>query len=114
MRGCILYIPTAANKNAIKDSWLIILGVRNDGLGVPFSTFYIWNIGSSTMATCFGVMLAFFLSALRFSFNFFVRSLFSCLVFLSFLEFLFLTFLLTPSEYSIGGGGLFATFSICY
>ena len=38
MRGNILSIPTAANENAIKASWPIILGVYNDGLGVPFST----------------------------------------------------------------------------
>ena len=36
---------TAASENAINTSWLIILGVRNDGLGVPCSTCSIWNIG---------------------------------------------------------------------
>ena len=83
MRGDILFIPTAASENAINASWLIILWVQNDGLGFPCSTCSICNMGSSTMGTCFGVMLAVFLSALRFSFNFFSRSLFS------FLEFIF-------------------------
>ena len=41
MRGNIISIPTDSNENAIKASWLIILGVRNDGLGVPISTFSI-------------------------------------------------------------------------
>ena len=106
-------IPTAANENSIKASWLIILGVRNDGLGVTFYTCSIWNMGSYTMGTCFGAVLEVFMSALRFSFNFFASSLFSCLVSLSFLEFLFLTLLWTPSESDIGGK-IFATFRICY
>ena len=89
VRGNILFIPTTASENAINASWLIILGVWNDGLGVPCSTCSIWNMGSSTTGTCVGVVLAVFLSDLRFSFNFFARSLFSCLVFLSFLEFIF-------------------------
>ena len=79
MRGDIISLPTAANENSIKASWLIILGVWNDGLGVPFSTCYIWNIGSSTWETRFGVVLAVVLSALRFSFNFFPQ--FSIFVF---------------------------------
>ena len=61
----ILFIPTAASENAINASWLIILGVWNDGLGVPCSTCSIWNIGFSTTVTCFGVVLALYLSALR-------------------------------------------------
>ena len=84
---------------------MLILGVRNDGLGVPFSTCSICNMGSSTTGTRFGVVIAVFLSALRLSFNFFTRSLFSCLISLLFLEFLFLTLLWPPSEYAIGGGG---------
>ena len=91
VRGDILFIPTAANENTINSSWLIILGDRNDGIGVPCYTCSIWNMISSTTGTCFGVVLAVFLSALRFSFVFFARSLFSCLVFLSFLEFIFLS-----------------------
>ena len=66
MRGDILFVPTAANENAIKASWLIILGVWTDGLGVPFSTCSIWNMGSSKLGDFFGVVLAVFLSALRF------------------------------------------------
>ena len=103
MRGDILSIPTAANENIIKASWLIILGVWNDGLGVPFSTCSIWNMGSSTMGTRFEGVLAVVLPALRFSFNCFASSLFSCLVSLSFLEFLFLTLLCPPSESIIVG-----------
>ena len=80
MRGDILSIPTVANENVIKASWLIILGVRNDGIGVPFSTCSIWNMGSSTMGTRFGVVLAVVMPDLRSSFNFFASSLFSCLV----------------------------------
>ena len=45
VRGNIIFIPTAASENAINASWLIILGVRNEGLGVPCSTCSIWNIG---------------------------------------------------------------------
>ena len=60
-------------------------------------------MGSSTMGTCFVVMLAVFLAALCFSFNCFARSLFSCLVFLSFLEFIFLSLFWPPSESAIGG-----------
>ena len=101
MMGNILSIPTAANENAIKASCLIIIGVRNDGLGVPCSTCYIWNMGSSTMVTRFGVVLAVVMSALRF--KFFASSLFSCLVSLSFFEFLFLTLLWPPSESAIRG-----------
>ena len=66
MRGGIISIPTVANENSIKASWLIILGVRTDGLGVPFSTCSIWNMGSSKLGDFFGVVLAVFLSALRF------------------------------------------------
>ena len=103
VRGDILFIPTASSENAINASWLIILGVRNDGIGVPCSTCSIWNMGSSTTGTCFGVVLAVFLSASRFSLNFFARSLFSCLVFLSFLEFIFFSLFWPPSESAIGG-----------
>ena len=103
MRRGILFIPTAASENAINASWLIIIGVRNDGLGVPCSTCSIWNIGSSPTGTCFGVVLTLYLSALRSSFNCFASSLFSCLVFLSFLEFIFLSLFWPPSE--IGDGG---------
>ena len=60
-------------------------------------------MGSSTTGIRFVVVLAVFLSALRFSFNIFARSLFSGLVYLSFLEFLFLTFLWPPSESALGG-----------
>ena len=42
--GDILFILTAASENAINASWMIILGVRNDGLGVTYSTCSIWNI----------------------------------------------------------------------
>ena len=63
MMGNVLSIPTAANENAIKASWLIILGVRKDGLGFPFSTGSIWNMGSSTMGTPFGGVLAVVLPA---------------------------------------------------
>ena len=56
MRGDILSIPTAANENAIKASWLIILGVLKDGIGVPVSTGSIWNMGSSTMGIPFDVL----------------------------------------------------------
>ena len=80
MSGNIHSIPTVANENAIKASCLIIIGVWNDGIGVPFYTGYIWNIGSSTMGTLFGVLLAVVLPALSFSCNFFASSLFSCLV----------------------------------
>ena len=59
VRGGILFIPTAASENAINASWMIIIGVQNDGLGVPCSTCSIWNIGFSTTGTCFGVLLAF-------------------------------------------------------
>ena len=71
-------------------------------LGFPF----IWNMGSSTSGTCFGVVLAVFLSYLRLSFNFFASSLFSCLVSLSFLEFFFSTLLWPPYESDIGGGNI--------
>ena len=110
----MISVPTAAKENAIKASWLIILGVQNDVLGVPFSTCSIWNMGSSTTGTRFGVVPAVFHSALRFSFNFFASSLFSCLVSLSFFEFRFLTLLWPPSDSAIGGGKLFTTFRICY
>ena len=60
-------------------------------------------MGFSTMGTRFGVVLALVLLALRFSFNFFASSLFSCLVSLSFLEFLFLTLLWPTSESVIVG-----------
>ena len=103
VRGNIIFIPTAANENAINTSWLIIIGVRKDGLGVPYSTCSIWNIGSSTTGTCFGVVRAVFLSDLRFSFIFFVSSLFTCLVSLSFLEFIFLPLFWPHSESAIGG-----------
>ena len=56
MRENILSIPTAANENAIKASWLIVLGVRKDGIEVPFFTGSIWNMGYSTMGTPFGVL----------------------------------------------------------
>ena len=111
-RGTILYIPAASNENTIKSSWLIILGVLNDGLGVPFSTCSIWNMGSYKMGTRFVVVLSVVLTALRFSFDFFAISLFSCRVSLSFLEFLFLTLLWPPSESDILGKKLFATFRI--
>ena len=101
MRGNVLSIPTAANENAIKASWLIILGVWNDGLGVPFSTCSIRSMGSSTTLTRFGVMLAFVLSALCFLFVSAI-SVFSCLASLSLLEFLFLKLLWPPSEAAIG------------
>ena len=128
MRGHIVSIPTAANENEIKASWTIILGVLNDGRGVTFSICSIWNMGSSTLGTRFGVVLALVLSAFRFSFKFFVSSLFSrlgylslsvsapfssgesmqCLIFcLSFellgLDFIFITLLWPPSESDIGG-----------
>ena len=102
MRGDIISIPTSANENAIKASWLIILGVWNDGIVVPFYTCYICKMGSSTIGTFF-VVLAVVLPALRFSFNFFASSLYSCLVSLSFLECLFLTLLWPPSESAIVG-----------
>ena len=79
MRGDVLSIPTAANENAIKSSWLIILGVWNDGLGVPFFTSSIWNMGSSTIGTRFEVVIAVVLPALHFSFNVFASFLSSCL-----------------------------------
>ena len=126
MRGDILSIPTAANENAIKASWMIILGVCKDGIGVPFSAGSICNMGSSTMGTPICV-LAVVLTDLSFSCNFFASSLFSCLVslalsgcaplysgdymrclsfFLSFellgLEFPFLALFLPPSEFDIG------------
>ena len=103
VRGNILFIPTAASENAINASWMIIIGIQNDGLGVPCSTCSHWNIGFSTTETCFGIVLALFLSALRSSFNFFADSLFFCLVFLSFLEYTFLSFFWPPSESAIGG-----------
>ena len=103
IRGDILSIPTAANENAIKASRLSILGVRNDGLGVPFYTCSIWNMGSSTMGNRFGVGLAVVLPALKFSFNVFASSLYLCLVSISFLECLFLTLLWPPSESAIVG-----------
>ena len=92
-----------ANVPAVECPWLIILGVRNDGLGVTCSMWSIWNIGFSTTGTCFGILLALYLSALRSSFNFFASSLFFCLVFLSLLEFIFLTLFWPPSESAIGG-----------
>ena len=107
VRGNILFIPTDACENAINASWLIIIGVRNDGLGVPCSTCSIWNIGSSPTGTCFGVVLTLYLSALRSSFNCFASSLFSCLVFLSFLEFIFLSLFWPPSESATGGKNSF-------
>ena len=67
MSGNILFIPTAANEKASKASWMIILGVQNDGIGVPFSTGSIWNMGSSTMGTPFGVVLEVVMPALSFS-----------------------------------------------
>ena len=79
MSGNILSIPTAANENAIKDSWLIIIGVQNDGIGVLFSTGSIWNMGSSTTGNHFGVVLAVVLPDLSFSCNFFASSIFSYL-----------------------------------
>ena len=113
VRGDILFIPTAANENVINASWLIILGFWNDVIGVPCSTCSVWNMGSSTTGTCFGVVREVFLSALRFSFNFFVSSLFSCLVFLSFLELIFSHSFGHPLNLRLGGG-LFATFCIFY
>ena len=137
MRGDIISIPTAANENAIKASWLIILSVRNYGIGVLFSTSSIWNMGSSTMGTPFGVVLAVVLPALSFSCNFFASSLFSCLVSLALygcaplylgesmrcLSFFFLLNFLVWSfffSHSFGhplnfilGEKLFATFRIC-
>ena len=103
VRGDIIFIPTAASENAINASWMIILGVWNDGIGVPSSTCSIWNMDSSATGTCFGVVLAVFLSTLRFSFNLFARSLIYCLVFLSLLEFIFLSHFWPPSEPAIGG-----------
>ena len=61
-------------------------------------------MGFSISGTCVGVMLVVFLSASRFLFNIFARSLFSCLVFLSFLEFIFLSLFWPPSELGAGGG----------
>ena len=104
--GDIIFIPTASSENAINASWLIILGVQNADLGVPCSTCSIWNIGFSTLEICFGVLFALYLSALRSSFDFFASSLFSCLVFLSFLEFIFLSLFWPPSESAIGGKNL--------
>ena len=78
MMGNILSIPTAANENTIKSSWLTTLGVRKDGIGVPFSTGSICNMGSSTMGTPFGV-LSVVLPASIFSCNVFASSLFACL-----------------------------------
>ena len=103
MRGDILSIPTAANENIIKASWLIILSVRNDGLRVPFSTCSIWNMGSSTMGTRFEGVLAVVLPALRFSFNCFASSLFSCLVSLSFWSFFFSHFFGHPLNLTLWG-----------
>ena len=60
-------------------------------------------MGFYTTETCVGVVLVLFLSASRFSFNIFARSLFSCLVLLLFLEFIFLSLFWPPSE--IGAGG---------
>ena len=82
--GNILFIPTAANDNAINAFWMIIIRVWNDGLGVPCSTCSIWNMGSSTTGTCFGVVIAVFLSDLRFSFNFFASLYFLVSFFLHF------------------------------
>ena len=65
VRGNIIFIPTTANENEINASWLIIIGVWNEGLGFPCSTCSIWNIEFSTTGTCFGVVLALYLSALR-------------------------------------------------
>ena len=75
MSGNILFIPTAANENTIKTSWLIILGVRYDGIGVPFSTGFIWNMVSSITGNPFGVVLPVVLLALSLSCNFFASSL---------------------------------------
>ena len=44
VRGDIIFIPTADSENVIKASWLIILRVQTEGLGVPCSTCSIWNI----------------------------------------------------------------------
>ena len=107
MRGNILFIPTAASENDIKASWLMILGVWNDSLGFPCSMCSICNISFSTTGICFGIVLALYLYALCSSFNFFSSSLFFCLVFLSFLEFIFLTLFWKPSESAIGGKNSF-------
>ena len=113
MRGNILSIPTAANENVIKASWLIIIGVRNDGIGVPFPTCSIWNMGSSTTGTCFEVVLVVFLSALRFSYN-----VLTVLCFHVFFTFRFLSFFFSHSfDHSLNlllGEKLFATFIIHY
>ena len=61
-------------------------------------------MGFFTSGAFFGVVFVVFLSAIRFSFNIFVRSLFSCLVFLSFLEFIFLSLFWPPSDLGAGGG----------
>ena len=112
MRGGIISISTAANENAIKSSWLIILGVQNDGLGVPFSTCSIWNMGSSTTRTSFGVVIAVFLSALHLSFNFFSPVLYFHVLF----PFCFWSFFLSHSfGHTLNlllGGKLFAAFRI--
>ena len=82
MMGNIFSIPTAANENAIKSSWLNTLGVWKDGIRVSFSTGSIWNMGSSTMGTPVGV-LAVVLPSSIFYCNVFASSLFPCLVSLS-------------------------------
>ena len=59
-------------------------------------------MGLFTSGAFVGVVFVLFLSAIRFSFNIFARSLFSCLVFLSFFEFIFLSLFWSPSELGAG------------
>ena len=103
VRGNTIFIPTTASENTINASWLIIIGVRNDGLGVPCSTCSNLEYGFLYNEDLFCSRASVFMSDLRFSFNFFARSLFSCLAFLSFLEFIFLSLLWPPSESANGG-----------
>ena len=60
-------------------------------------------MGLFTSGAFVGVVCVVFLSAFRFSFYIFARSLFSYLVFLSFLEFIFLSLFWPPSELGAGG-----------
>ena len=105
--GGVIFIPTNASENGINASWLIILGVRNDCLGVPCSTCSIWNIGFLPLGLVFESCLpCIFLLSVR-HLIFFASSLFFCLVFLSFLGFIFLSLFWPPSESAIGGGTIF-------
>ena len=60
-------------------------------------------MGFFTSGAFVGVVFVVFLSAIRFSFNIFARSLFSCPVFISILEFIFLSLFWPPSELGAGG-----------